>query len=162
MRRFKACGIHTLFSVSFLFALVVIFFFAETYLCKDTDENSQYPRIRMQTQCLLVSVPVSNQLPVEYMRGKPLCMELYPLLFSSCRIPGPKHDYIAHYGRSRRSPTHITVVRNYQVGRASRQQITDILPSLVLSFVFCSSSSCGIRGRQRSQSIFDLSSLKPG
>uniref|UniRef100_A0A3Q1I4E1 Carnitine O-acetyltransferase b n=1 Tax=Acanthochromis polyacanthus TaxID=80966 RepID=A0A3Q1I4E1_9TELE len=56
----------------------------------------------------------TGQLPVEYMRGMPLCMELYPLLFSSCRIPGPKHDYIAHYGRSRRVPTHITVVRNYQ------------------------------------------------
>nr|AMQ24276.1 catalase [Epinephelus coioides] len=56
----------------------------------------------------------TGQLPVEYMRGKPLCMELYPLLFSSCRIPGPKHDYVAHYGRSRRMPTHITVVRNYQ------------------------------------------------
>lgn len=54
------------------------------------------------------------QLPVEHMRGKPLCMELYPLLFSSCRIPGPKHDLIAHYGRPRHSPTHITVVRNYQ------------------------------------------------
>lgn len=39
-------------------------------------------------------------------------MELYPLLFSSCRIPGPKHDYVSHH---RRSPTHITVVRNYQV-----------------------------------------------
>ncbi|XP_029918923.1 carnitine O-acetyltransferase b [Myripristis murdjan] len=56
----------------------------------------------------------TGQLPVEYMRGKPLCMELFPLLFSSCRIPGPKHDYITHHGRSRRSPTHITVVRNYQ------------------------------------------------
>uniref|UniRef100_A0AAQ4RMV6 Choline/carnitine acyltransferase domain-containing protein n=1 Tax=Gasterosteus aculeatus aculeatus TaxID=481459 RepID=A0AAQ4RMV6_GASAC len=56
----------------------------------------------------------TGQLPVDYMRGKPLCMELYPLLFSSCRIPGPKHDYVAHHGRSRRSPTHITVVRNYQ------------------------------------------------
>ncbi|XP_034400414.1 carnitine O-acetyltransferase b [Cyclopterus lumpus] len=56
----------------------------------------------------------TGHLPVENMRGKPLCMELYPLLFSSCRIPGPKHDYIAHHGRSRRSPTHITVVRNYQ------------------------------------------------
>uniref|UniRef100_A0A3P8VSZ2 Carnitine O-acetyltransferase b n=1 Tax=Cynoglossus semilaevis TaxID=244447 RepID=A0A3P8VSZ2_CYNSE len=55
----------------------------------------------------------SGHLPVDYMRGKPLCMELYPLLFSSCRIPGPKHDYLAHYGRSR-APTHITVVRNYQ------------------------------------------------
>ncbi|KAM3858173.1 carnitine O-acetyltransferase b [Diretmus argenteus] len=53
----------------------------------------------------------TGQLPGEYMRGKPLCMELFPLLFSSCRIPGPKHDYIAH---ARRSPSHITVVRNYQ------------------------------------------------
>ncbi|XP_033831113.1 carnitine O-acetyltransferase b [Periophthalmus magnuspinnatus] len=58
-----------------------------------------------------------GKLASEHMRGRPLCMELYPLMFSSCRIPGPKHDSIAHYGtygRSRRSPTHITVVRNYQ------------------------------------------------
>ncbi|XP_055075233.1 carnitine O-acetyltransferase b [Misgurnus anguillicaudatus] len=56
----------------------------------------------------------SGQLAVEYMRGQPLCMELYPQLFSSCRIPGPKHDHVIHYGRPRRGPTHITVVRNYQ------------------------------------------------
>ncbi|XP_037120305.1 carnitine O-acetyltransferase b [Syngnathus acus] len=56
----------------------------------------------------------AGRLALEYMRGRPLCMELYPLLFSSCRIPGPKHDYVAHHGTSRRSPTHITVVRNYQ------------------------------------------------
>uniref|UniRef100_A0A674NQX4 Carnitine O-acetyltransferase b n=1 Tax=Takifugu rubripes TaxID=31033 RepID=A0A674NQX4_TAKRU len=60
---------------------------------------------------LAVFLRLSGQLPVEHMRGKPLCMELYPLLFSSCRIPGPKHDYVTHH---RRSPTHITVVRNYQ------------------------------------------------
>ncbi|XP_075995665.1 carnitine O-acetyltransferase b [Genypterus blacodes] len=56
----------------------------------------------------------TGHLPVEHMRGKPLCMELYHLLFASCRIPGTKHDNIAYHGRSRRSPTHITVVRNYQ------------------------------------------------
>ncbi|KAJ8273796.1 hypothetical protein GJAV_G00105610 [Gymnothorax javanicus] len=56
----------------------------------------------------------SGTLPVEYMRGQPMCMELFPLLFSSCRVPGPKHDHIYHYSRSRRPPTHITVVRNYQ------------------------------------------------
>ncbi|XP_077598878.1 carnitine O-acetyltransferase b [Stigmatopora nigra] len=56
----------------------------------------------------------AGQLPLEYMRGRPLCMELYPLLFSSCRIPGPKHDHVVHHRTSRRSPTHITVVRNYQ------------------------------------------------
>uniref|UniRef100_A0A3B5MP45 Choline/carnitine acyltransferase domain-containing protein n=1 Tax=Xiphophorus couchianus TaxID=32473 RepID=A0A3B5MP45_9TELE len=67
---------------------------------------------------LLLTHNEQLELPVEYMRGKPLCMELYPLLFSSSRIPGPKHDYVARYSNSRRSPTHITVVRNYQVGRA--------------------------------------------
>uniref|UniRef100_A0AAY4BRP0 Choline/carnitine acyltransferase domain-containing protein n=1 Tax=Denticeps clupeoides TaxID=299321 RepID=A0AAY4BRP0_9TELE len=56
----------------------------------------------------------SGRLPVENIRGQLLCAELFPRLFSSCRIPGPKHDYVAHYGRSRRGPTHITVVRNYQ------------------------------------------------
>ncbi|KAL2080592.1 hypothetical protein ACEWY4_024385 [Coilia grayii] len=56
----------------------------------------------------------TGRLPVEYMRGHPLCMELFPLLFSSCRIPGPNHDHVVHYGRSRRGPSHITVVRNYQ------------------------------------------------
>ncbi|KAJ3608692.1 hypothetical protein NHX12_023223 [Muraenolepis orangiensis] len=56
----------------------------------------------------------TGHLPMEYMRGKPLCLQLFPLLFSSCRIPGPKHDYISHHALSRRSPTHITVVRNYQ------------------------------------------------
>ncbi|XP_028819487.1 carnitine O-acetyltransferase b [Denticeps clupeoides] len=55
-----------------------------------------------------------GRLPVENIRGQLLCAELFPRLFSSCRIPGPKHDYVAHYGRSRRGPTHITVVRNYQ------------------------------------------------
>lgn len=83
--------------------------------------------------CPLVSI--SGQLPVDDLRGKPLCMELYPLLFSSCRIPGPKHDYVAHYGRSRRSPTHITVVRNYQVGQAGdrwRCRVHISLPLVVL------------------------------
>ncbi|KAL4629625.1 carnitine O-acetyltransferase-like isoform X1 [Arapaima gigas] len=62
-----------------------------------------------------VSLPcTSGHLPVEYHRSRPLCMELFPLLFSSCRIPGPKHDYVAHYSKARRPPTHITVVRNFQ------------------------------------------------
>uniref|UniRef100_A0A672RAB1 Carnitine O-acetyltransferase-like n=1 Tax=Sinocyclocheilus grahami TaxID=75366 RepID=A0A672RAB1_SINGR len=56
----------------------------------------------------------SGRLGVEYIRGQPLCMELFPQLFSSCRIPGPKHDHVIHYGRPRRGPAHITVVRNYQ------------------------------------------------
>ncbi|MBN3318503.1 CACP acetyltransferase, partial [Atractosteus spatula] len=48
------------------------------------------------------------------MRGRPLCMEQYSQIFSSCRVPGPKHDHVILHNRSRRPPTHITVVRNYQ------------------------------------------------
>ncbi|XP_048375993.1 carnitine O-acetyltransferase-like isoform X2 [Stegostoma tigrinum] len=53
-------------------------------------------------------------LPTEYMRGKPLCMDLYPRILSSCRIPGPKHDTLINYGFTRSPPTHVTVVRNFQ------------------------------------------------
>ncbi|XP_043939136.1 carnitine O-acetyltransferase-like [Protopterus annectens] len=56
----------------------------------------------------------THTLVVEYMRGKPLCMDQYSKIFSSCRVPGPKHDSILQHGRSRRGPTHITVVRNFQ------------------------------------------------
>ncbi|XP_069055200.1 carnitine O-acetyltransferase b [Lepisosteus oculatus] len=56
----------------------------------------------------------SHTLLVEYMRGRPLCMEQYSQIFSSCRVPGPKHDHVILHNRSRRPPTHITVVRNYQ------------------------------------------------
>ncbi|XP_066580830.1 carnitine O-acetyltransferase b [Amia ocellicauda] len=56
----------------------------------------------------------SHALLVEYMRGRPLCMEQYSQVFSSCRVPGPKHDHVLLYNRIRRPPTHITVVRNFQ------------------------------------------------
>ncbi|XP_038580213.1 carnitine O-acetyltransferase b isoform X2 [Micropterus salmoides] len=57
----------------------------------------------------------SGQLPVEYVRGNPLCMELYPLLFSSCRIPGPKHDHIA-YNRLLRDKLNKESVRLIETG----------------------------------------------
>ncbi|XP_062904015.1 carnitine O-acetyltransferase-like [Mobula hypostoma] len=56
----------------------------------------------------------SQLLPMEYSRGKPLCMDLYGKILSSCRIPGPKRDSLINYGYSRSPPTHITVVRNFQ------------------------------------------------
>ncbi|KAL7980862.1 hypothetical protein Chor_002016 [Crotalus horridus] len=38
---------------------------------------------------------VDNEtLPVEYLGGKPLCMNQYYQILSSCRIPGPKHDSV--------------------------------------------------------------------
>ncbi|XP_019396309.1 PREDICTED: carnitine O-acetyltransferase isoform X2 [Crocodylus porosus] len=53
-------------------------------------------------------------LPVEYLGGKPLCMNQYYQIFSSCRIPGPKHDSIVNYAKGKKWSPHITVVHNFQ------------------------------------------------
>lgn len=57
----------------------------------------------------------SETLPVEYLSGKPLCMDQYYQILSSCRIPGPKRDTVVNYAIGKTSPTHITVVHNFQV-----------------------------------------------
>ncbi|XP_013862618.1 carnitine O-acetyltransferase [Austrofundulus limnaeus] len=56
----------------------------------------------------------SETLPVEYLSGKPLCMDQYYQILSSCRIPGPKRDTVVHYNKGNAPPTHITVVHNFQ------------------------------------------------
>uniref|UniRef100_A0A6Q2ZIE4 Carnitine O-acetyltransferase n=1 Tax=Esox lucius TaxID=8010 RepID=A0A6Q2ZIE4_ESOLU len=56
----------------------------------------------------------NETLPVEYLGGKPLCMNQYYQVLSSCRIPGLKRDTVVNYSRSSRPPTHITVVHNFQ------------------------------------------------
>ncbi|KAE8582933.1 hypothetical protein XENTR_v10020389 [Xenopus tropicalis] len=59
---------------------------------------------------------VDNEtLPVEYLGGKPLCMNQYYQMLSSCRIPGPKRDTVANYSQASKPPTHITVVHNFQI-----------------------------------------------
>lgn len=55
----------------------------------------------------------NETLPVEYMGEKPLCMNQYYQVLSSCRIPGLKRDSIVNHARSS-SPKHITVVHNCQ------------------------------------------------
>ncbi|XP_043096113.1 carnitine O-acetyltransferase isoform X2 [Puntigrus tetrazona] len=57
---------------------------------------------------------MSETLPVEYLGGKPLCMNQYYQVLSSCRIPGTKRDSVVNYARDKRPPTHITVVHNFQ------------------------------------------------
>lgn len=57
----------------------------------------------------------SETLPVEYMGGKPLCMNQYYQILSSCRIPGPKRDSIVNYAKGKKQSRHITVVHNFQV-----------------------------------------------
>uniref|UniRef100_A0A669BHA2 Carnitine O-acetyltransferase n=1 Tax=Oreochromis niloticus TaxID=8128 RepID=A0A669BHA2_ORENI len=56
----------------------------------------------------------TQTLPVEYLSGKPLCMDQYYQILSSCRIPGPKRDTVVNHARGKTPPTHITVVHNFQ------------------------------------------------
>lgn len=57
----------------------------------------------------------SETLPVEYLGGKPLCMNQYYEVLSSCRIPGLKKDSVVNHAKSSRPPKHITVVHNFEV-----------------------------------------------
>lgn len=60
----------------------------------------------------------SETLPVEYLGGKPLCMNQYYEVLSSCRIPGLKTDSVVNHAKSSRPPKHITVVHNFQVSKS--------------------------------------------
>lgn len=52
---------------------------------------------------------------MEYLGGKPLCMNQYYQILSSCRVPGPKHDSVLNFSKTKKPPMHITVVHNNQV-----------------------------------------------
>ncbi|XP_054614307.1 carnitine O-acetyltransferase isoform X2 [Dunckerocampus dactyliophorus] len=56
----------------------------------------------------------NETIPVEYLGGKPLCMNQYYEVLSSCRIPGVKRDAVVNHAKSSRPPQHITVVHNFQ------------------------------------------------
>ncbi|XP_013887675.1 carnitine O-acetyltransferase [Austrofundulus limnaeus] len=56
----------------------------------------------------------NETLPVEFLGGKPLCMNQYYEVFSSCRVPGLKRDSVVNHAKSSQPPKHITVVRNFQ------------------------------------------------
>lgn len=59
----------------------------------------------------------SETLPVEYLGGKPLCMNQYYEVLSSCRIPGLNKDSVVNHAKSSRPPKHISVIHNFQVGQ---------------------------------------------
>ncbi|XP_037348168.1 carnitine O-acetyltransferase isoform X3 [Talpa occidentalis] len=56
----------------------------------------------------------NETLPVEYLGGKPLCMNQYYQILSSCRMPGPKQDTVVNFSKVKKPPLHITVVHNFQ------------------------------------------------
>ncbi|XP_034048770.1 carnitine O-acetyltransferase isoform X2 [Thalassophryne amazonica] len=60
-------------------------------------------------------IMIDNEtLPIEYLGEKPLCMDQYYKVLSSCRIPGLKRDSVINNAKSSRPPKHITVVHNFQ------------------------------------------------
>uniref|UniRef100_A0A3Q1JE96 Choline/carnitine acyltransferase domain-containing protein n=1 Tax=Anabas testudineus TaxID=64144 RepID=A0A3Q1JE96_ANATE len=78
-------------------------------LCTRKDIRDKQGQIRFHL-CMFCS----DTLPVEYMKGKPLCMKQYEQVFSSCRIPGAKRDSLLFLAKSSNPPKHITVVHNGQ------------------------------------------------
>uniref|UniRef100_A0A3Q4G678 Carnitine O-acetyltransferase a n=1 Tax=Neolamprologus brichardi TaxID=32507 RepID=A0A3Q4G678_NEOBR len=58
---------------------------------------------------------ISETLPVplQYMRGEPLCMMQYFQALSSCRVPGQKTDSLVFHAKNS-NPRHITVAQNSQ------------------------------------------------
>uniref|UniRef100_A0A8C9X1T2 Carnitine O-acetyltransferase n=1 Tax=Sander lucioperca TaxID=283035 RepID=A0A8C9X1T2_SANLU len=56
----------------------------------------------------------TDTLPIEYLSEKPLCMDQYYQILSSCRIPGPKRDTVVNHTLGKKPITHITVVHNFQ------------------------------------------------
>uniref|UniRef100_A0A3Q4G0X0 Carnitine O-acetyltransferase a n=1 Tax=Neolamprologus brichardi TaxID=32507 RepID=A0A3Q4G0X0_NEOBR len=51
--------------------------------------------------------------PLQYMRGEPLCMMQYFQALSSCRVPGQKTDSLVFHAKNS-NPRHITVAQNSQ------------------------------------------------
>ncbi|XP_051800694.1 carnitine O-acetyltransferase-like [Acanthochromis polyacanthus] len=70
---------------------------------------------RMLAAVLDFKTMIDNEtLPVEYMRGKPMCMKQYSQMLSSCRVPGLEKDSLVFHSKSSNPPKHITVAHNSQ------------------------------------------------
>lgn len=88
----------------------------------------------------------SETLPVEFLGGKPLCMNQYYQILSSCRVPGLKQDSVVNFLKTKKPPMHITVVHNYQVSAtacSARPPSETPAPPLALSCTGCDRHSQG-------------------
>ncbi|KAG7262132.1 hypothetical protein CRUP_003944 [Coryphaenoides rupestris] len=81
-----------------------------------SDKNAQLRHAaKMIAGVLDFKTQIDNEtLPVEYLGQKPLCMNQYYQLLSSCRVPGRRRDSVVNYAKGTRPSTHITVVHNLQ------------------------------------------------
>uniref|UniRef100_A0A3Q2WIG3 Carnitine O-acetyltransferase a n=1 Tax=Haplochromis burtoni TaxID=8153 RepID=A0A3Q2WIG3_HAPBU len=57
---------------------------------------------------------ISETVPVDYLGGKPLCMNQYSQLLSSCRIPGLEMDSVVFHGKTSYPSRYITLAYNSQ------------------------------------------------
>lgn len=61
----------------------------------------------------------SETVPVDYLGRKPLCMNQYSQLLSSCRIPGLETDSVVFHGKTSYPSRYITLAYNSQVRSTS-------------------------------------------
>ncbi|KAK2815963.1 hypothetical protein Q5P01_026430 [Channa striata] len=84
---------------------------------KDIRENHDRIRCAAETIASILDMKTmidNNTLPVEYMKGQPLCMKQYEQVISSCCIPGLKTDSLVFNAKSSNPPKHLVVVHNCQ------------------------------------------------
>lgn len=71
---------------------------------------------------------------MEYLGRRPLCMNQYYQLLSSCRVPGIRRDTVVNHAKGSMPPTHITVVHNLQVGPVGDLPGYSILSGTTIGF----------------------------
>ncbi|XP_035533932.1 carnitine O-acetyltransferase-like [Morone saxatilis] len=80
---------------------------------RDINKEQTWWGSRFTGALLEIKTRIDNgTLPVDYIAGRPLCMKDFDNLMSSCRIPGPKIDSLAFWGKSANPPKHFTVAHN--------------------------------------------------
>lgn len=99
-----------------------------------------------------------NTLPVEYLSGKPLCMDQYYQILSSCRIPGTKRDTVVNHAMGKTPPTHITVVHNFQVLYIDGTAVFLILRHWVRE-MFIHFSTCSVKSNTNRLQIMQITSI---
>ncbi|XP_053196486.1 carnitine O-acetyltransferase-like [Scomber japonicus] len=80
-----------------------------------TDSSTDKERLRCAAKTIEDILDLKKKidtgtLPVECVRGIPLCMKQYYQVLSSCRIPGPERDSLVFYSKT--DPKYITVAHN--------------------------------------------------
>ncbi|XP_019205792.1 carnitine O-acetyltransferase isoform X2 [Oreochromis niloticus] len=88
-------------------------------VCPRLDFRDKQGQIRCAAKIIIAllefKTTIENEtLPAENLGGKPLCMEQYSQLLSTCRIPGLVRDSVVFHAKSANPPKHITVVYNFQ------------------------------------------------